>query len=380
MKTQKNEPKRLRSMGSRFLAIVLGIIGVAQAAPTAPGEYARQAAEVTEYIQKNLWDRKGGVYYQAIDKKQPDFIWGGGVMFSALVAAARSDPHYRPELRKYFEGLDRYWDSKVKIPGYEPGPTGGGGSDKYYDDNAWMVITFMEAYELTGESRYLKRANETLDFVMSGWDEEAGGGIWWHEKHKDGGKNTCVNAPAAVGCFRISKFSDPKIATKRIADGGKIVKWTTKNLRGNNGLFGDSLTVATGKVNGGQLTYNSALMLRAYLCLYSLTGEDFYLEEAKQMGQAAKAFLDSKTGAYRDSLKWSHLMVEADLELYRWTKEDYLLKRAQTDCDVHYAEWKANPAKDLITNASLARQLWLVAETETADGREFWSKSDRLRK
>lgn len=375
----KNRRDLIKAMGSGILAYGVFGPGTVSAQTAGEGVYAAQALEVTDYIHKNFWNKKRDLYAKAIDNPEPEFIWGAGVMFSALVGAARHEPRYKSVMRKFYDGLEAYWDAKVKIPGYEPGPTAGGGNDKYYDDNAWMVIMFLEAYEMTGESRYLKRANETLDFVMSGWDEQAGGGIWWHERHEGGGKNTCVNAPAAVGCFRISKFSDAKSAPKRIADGGKIVKWTTEKLRGKNGLFGDAINVATGVVNGGQLTYNSALMLRAYIGLYALTGEDLYLDEAKQMGVAAKAFLGGN-GAYRDSIKWSHLMVEADLELYRWTKEEYLLKRAKTDCDVHFAAWKATPPKDLITNAGLARQLWLLADTETAAGRDFWKKSDRLRK
>ena len=92
------------------------------------------------------------------------------------------------------------------------------------------------------------------------------------------------------------------------------------------------------------------------------------------------ACLDRRTGAYRDLWRWSHLMVEADLELYRWTREAYLLERAKRDCDVHYAKWKKDPPKELIDNASLARQLWLMAEHESKEGISFWRKSDRLRK
>ena len=364
----------------RHLIIASCLCGSVSAQAVDPGVHARQAAEVMDYIQKNFWDRKTGLYATAIDNKSPDYIWGSGVMFSAVAGAARHDPKYKPILRKFFEGMESYWDSRVKIPGYEPAPTGGGGNDKYYDDNAWMVLTFLEAYEMTGESRYLKRAGETLDFVMSGWDEEAGGGIWWHQTHKDGTKNTCVNGPAAVGCFRISKYSDPKTTEKRIAEGGKIVKWTTANLRADNGLFGDSLNVATGKKNNDQLTYNAALMIRAYLSLYALTGQDIYLNEAEVTGKAAGGLLGSDTGAYRDAIKWSHLMVEADFELFRWTGNDHYLKRAKANCDHHYAEWKKSPPPDLIANASLARELWLMADMESAAGREFWKKSDRLRK
>jgi hypothetical protein len=97
------------------------------------------------------------------------------------------------------------------------------------------------------------------------------------------------------------------------------------------------------------------------------------------MGRAAEAFLDRETGAYRDLLRWSHLMVEADLELYRWTGEDCLLKRAKTNCDVYYDKWKKDPPKELIDQASLARQLWLMADHETESGLTFWRKSDRLR-
>ncbi|RYD53750.1 MAG: hypothetical protein EOP83_22960, partial [Verrucomicrobiaceae bacterium] len=305
--------------------------------PAEPARYGPMAAEVTEYIHENFWLKKRDLYATAIDNRDPDYIWGSGVMFSALAGAARHDRKYKPLMRKFFDGMEVYWDGKAKIPAYEPAPTAGHGNDKYYDDNAWMVLTFLEAYEMTRETRYLKRAGEVLDFVVSGWDEEAGGGLWWHELHKDDTKNTCSNAPAAVGCFRIAKFSNPQAAARRIAMGRKIMEWTTTHLRAPNGLFADSLNVKTGAKNEDQLTYNSALMLRAYLGYHALTGEDIYLEEAKKIGQAAEGLLDSQTGAYRDAIKWSHLMVEADLELYRATGEAYLLKRARTNGDVHYA-------------------------------------------
>lgn len=343
------------------------------------GPYGTKAAEVMNHIQENYWLKKRDLYATTVDKRDPDFIWGCGVMFSALAGATRHDPKYKGAMRKFFEGMEVYWDSKARIPGYEPAPTSGNGHDKYYDDNAWMVLTFLEAYEMTHDSRYLKRAGATLDFVVSGWDEQAGGGLWWHENHQDDSKNTCANAPAAVGCFRITKFSDPKSAVKRITEGEKIVKWTTTTLRASNGLFGDSINVTTGVKNNDQLTYNAALMLRAYLCLHSLTGEYAYLDEAVTVGNAAESLLGGN-GAYRDPIKWSHLMVEADFELHRQTKDPRFLKRALTNCDVHYEEWKTSPPNDLLANASLARELWLAADTESAETRDFWEKSDQLRK
>src|ERR1019366_6382670 len=138
---------------------------------TEPNPYAAHAHEVTEHIQKTFFDSQSGVYFKSLTIRKPDYIWLQSVMFSNLVAASRSDPAtYGPRLQKYFKALDGYWDAKVKIHGYEAAPTRGNGNDKYYDDNAWLVITFLEAYETNHDPRYLTRADETLQFVLSGWD------------------------------------------------------------------------------------------------------------------------------------------------------------------------------------------------------------------
>ena len=218
-------------MTSPALLAAILTLGCVTCASAAPETYQAKAREVTEFIHKNFWLHQQELYSKSIADRSPDHIWGGGVMFSALVAASRHDPQYLRLMRRFYNGLDSYWDDKVKIPGYEPSPTRGGGNDKYYDDNAWMVITFIEAYQVTGASRYLKRADETLDFVMSGWDDVLGGGIWWHEGHKGNGKNTCSNAPTAVACFRISKYADARTAPKRIADGIKLTEWTTRTFQ-----------------------------------------------------------------------------------------------------------------------------------------------------
>ena len=121
-------------------------------------------------------------------------------------------------------------------------------------------------------------------------------------------------------------------------------------------------------------------MLRALLGLYRATGQKEYLEQAQRIGKAADWFLDRKTGVYRDAVRYAHFMVEADLELYRTTKEEYLLKRAKRNVDAFYESWKAKPPDDMISNAAIARLLWLMAETETDAGRAFWQNADKMKK
>jgi hypothetical protein len=351
-----------------ILTVLLPFPAAAQSpatSQTAPLDYPAAAREVMEHIHKTFYLPDQGLYAHSLKQRHPDYMWGNGVMFTALLGAARHEPKsYRPQLAMFFKAMDRYWDAKVKIPGYEPSPTRGGGNDKYYDDNAWMVIAYVEAFEMTQDRRYLQRAEQTLRFVLSGWDDERGGGIWWHEGHKAGSKNTCANAPAAVGCLVIAKHLPPAKATASVDTARKIVDWTTTTLQAKDGLFADSIHVETGKLNGAKLTYNTALMIRAYLGLYRATGEEEFLRQAQRSAKASDWFLSKQRPAYRDPVKWSHLLVEAELELYRETREDYLLQRALRDVEHRYRTWKHSPPESLIDNASIARVLWLAADAQ----------------
>ena len=215
--------------------------------------------------------------------------------------------------------------------------------------------------------------------MLSGWDERGRRGNLVASTTQGRHQERLPNGPAAVGCLRLAKFREGDAAAL-VDRARKIVAWTESALQAEDGLFDDRKVVASGEVKRGKLTYNSALMLRALLGLYRTTGEKEYLEQARRIGKAADWFLDRKTGVYRDAVRYSHFMVEADLELYRTTKEEYLLKRAKKNADAFYEKWKAKPPDDMISNAAIARVLWLMAETETDAGRAFWQGADSVGK
>lgn len=339
-----------------------------------PVSFLNAASTVSASIQRQFYLEKSGLYAHSLDKRDAEFMWGNGVMFSALVAAARHEPGtYRPVLDRFFKSLDRYWDRAAPIPGYEPSPTRGNGNDKYYDDNQWMVIAFMEAYDLTHDPAYLDRADQTLSFSLSGWDDALGGGIWWHQFHKAESKNTCSNGPAAVAALRVARARD---ADRNIEWARKIVGWTNEHLRDADGLFFDNQRVPDGKVDRVKLTYNAALMLRANLGLHRATGEAVFLQEAERISRACDFFVNKKTGVYRDALKFSHLLVEADLEYHRATRDPAALARARHNGEAAYERWQKIPPQELIDQASIARMLWLLADQETKVGMDFWADSD----
>lgn len=327
------------------------------------GVYRRWAGEVTQRIVAEHW-KADSQLYSKLPNGDTASVWSGGIMFSALVAAARHEPAtYTPLLKAYYQGLNKYWDNRAVIPGYEPYPTQGG-NDKYYDDNAWLVISLVEAYEVTGSTAYLRRARQALKFVVSGYDKQRGGGIWWHEQHKDGTKNTCVTAPAAVGCLSVAEYASKRDKKRLISFSEDLVDWTTTTLGRPDGLYADRIEVGSGKIHDYPLTYNTALMIRAYLGLFRATERREMLDEAVRIGEAAQAFVQDDTQAYRDDFKWSHLMLEADLALYRATGEQRYFQRAKATADHYYEVWTDQRPDELIELASIARALWLMADTE----------------
>ena len=371
-----NRQQFLRSSFATLLAWrVAPGTALAAAPPAAPASLVKALA-VTAAIHAKHWMPEQSLYRSKPGTDHPEMLWGCSALFAMLVAASRLAPRiYQPVLPSFFAGLNRYWDAAVKIPGYEPCPTQGGGNDKYYDDNAWMVLTFAEAYQLTGDRKMILRAYDTLTFVMSGWDDTLDGGIWWHELHKENRKNTCSNGPAAVGCLMLAKVR-PERRTRMVQRALEIVIWTRKNLQADDGLYMDSIQAETRDINRGTLTYNSALMLRAELMLHQATGDESHLKEAQRIGHAADKLCQGQSAVYRDPPRWSHLMVEADLQLHRKTADPRALQRAQANADAYYKRWQAGEEMSLLDAASIARALWLVADSETEAGRTFWKKMD----
>jgi uncharacterized protein YyaL (SSP411 family) len=344
---------------------------------TTAATYRKQAEATMEFIQRNLWDPKARRYRPAFPPKKDalpyDFMWGNGVAFSALVGGARLDmPKYGPLMEAFFSGLDAYWDKDAIIPGYDAYFSSPTNDDKYYDDNAWMVLTFAEAYELTHDPRYRARATATMRYVLSGWDDRLGGGIYWRQDKK--GKNTCSNGPSATAALMLAQQG----STGYYVDWAKrIVDWTTKNLQAPDGLFWDNMN-NDGKIEKTTWTYNTALMLRAALGLYRATKNPAYLEAAKRMAQASeRGLVNPETKAFKDDALFSHLLVEAFLDLYKTTGEAYLLDRAKANADFawnnlrdtdggFWSKWKVVPdrkeeRKTLIANAATARIFWLLA-------------------
>ncbi len=353
-------------------ALILG-------APRAHANYRAKAIELTNAIQRDFYDKDAGLYRPStpLDPKGLPYavMWDNGVQFSVLAGATKYNATtYKPILYSFAKGLERYWDKDAPIPGFDAYFSSRDGDDKYYDDNAWLVLGFCEAYNVTKDTQFSDWARHTQDFVQSAWDDKLDGGLYWYQNKKDG-KNTCINAPGAVGALKLYEINGQK---SDLEWGQKIYNWTRGHLQDKtDSLYWDNINL-TGKVETMKWTYNSALMIRANLDLWKATKNADYLQEARRESDAAlQHWTDPQSGAFGDSARFNHLLSEALLQTYDATKDVKYLNAVRRQADfgdryvrdertgTYFDQWSAenhNPddRKSLIENASAARLLWLL--------------------
>jgi len=280
-------------------------------------------------------DRPGNkVTYLAGDDtvtgKRVAYLWPTSGVFSAVNALlkATGDNRYLDLLEeKILPGLEHYYDSLRRLSCYQSYITAAGNSDRYYDDNIWLAIDFCDLYRITGKPEYLEKSAEVWQFVLSGWDDNLGGGIYWCEQKK-GTKNTCSNAPAAVLALKLFEATRDSIYFRW---GIRIYNWTKTSLQDPaDHLYFDNKDLA-GKTDTRKYTYNSGQMLQSAAILCRLTGDESYLREAQQIGESVVNHFteDFTTGEgkkirlFKNTGNWFNaILFRGYAELYQLDRND----------------------------------------------------------
>ncbi|QYK52204.1 MAG: glycoside hydrolase family 88 protein [Fimbriimonadaceae bacterium] len=339
-------------------------------------QFKEWGSETLQMIRRDYYMPEQKLYGESIvpgaKPKQVSFNWGCGVMLSALVAGAKADPKFKPWLAEYADQTHTYWNPAGPIPGYDvlpmPKPV-----DRYYDDNAWMVMALCETYQLLGDKKYLIWAQEALAYVLSGEDSKLGGGIYWRESDKKS-KNTCSNGPSAAACLAFYELIGDKKLLNKAAE---LYAWTKKNLQDpSDSLYWDNVNLE-GKIEKTKWSYNTALMIRTAAHLYRETKNPQYREDTLGMVKSSKAkWLVG--GLYKDIAQFAHLLIESWLiagELIPESKVEFgelsepliTLQKMRSSQGHYPGNWAAtSPEKKqeipLIDQASYTRACFVLAQ------------------
>lgn len=229
-----------------------------------------------------------------VKEKEVSFLWPYSGLFSAtnaLLHIPAERAKYLPYLDSMAMGMEKYRDVKRKPVGYQAYPSMFEKSDRYYDDNGLVGIEYLEAYFNTKNPVYLNRAKTVFKFIISGWDDKLGGGVFWLEGHKDQ-KPACSNGMALLVALKLYKATNDSYY---LTWGKRFYNWMEANLRNPDGVFYNDKKTADGTVNKTYWTYNSGSVLEASVMLYTFTGDKKYLTEAQVIAKnATRHFIDEK--------------------------------------------------------------------------------------
>jgi len=282
---------------------------------------------------------------------QPDdrgfsYLWPFSGVFSAVNAMSRlpeKGENYRSDIDRVLRGLERYWDKYSKAGGYDCYVVEFGGGQKFYDDNTWIGLEVIRAYEVKKDIRLLNKAKQVFNFVISGWSEK--GGIYWRE-HDFKTRNTCSNGPAIVFALKLYQITGEQ---DYLDWGLKIYKWVNSNLYSPGGAYWDSIS-SEGKIDKRTYTYNTGIMLHANVLLYQITKDEKYLNEAEKITQASLEHfaVREKDGIrfFPDTPWFNNILFKGYLALYEINKDSTYIEIMIKNVD--YAWMHARDKYDLI--------------------------------
>jgi hypothetical protein len=315
-------------------------------------------------------------YFQGagVKEKEVSFLWPFSGVFSAtnvLLKVPSLKAKYKPYQDSLVMGIEQYRDTVRKPAGYQAYPVKFEKTDRYYDDNGLVGIDYMESYFNTKNPVYLQRAKDVFKFILSGWNDDVGGGVTWLEGHNDQ-KPACTNGMATLTTLKIYEGSKDKYYLEQ---GKKFYKWMYNTLRDSTGVIVNDVKL-DGKQNRTFYTYNTGSLLEAAVMLYKFTGEKQYLDQAKQLARDSYKHFSNvphyKNLTLQIDLPWFVTVLFRGYEALYKVDGDYRYIAA-IEKDLNYAWQNSRDQYGLTTNswtpipAELKKPKWLLDEACIAE-------------
>lgn len=158
--------------------------------------------------------------------------------------------------------------------------------NNYFDDTAWWGLAWLDAYQWTGDRRYLATAQDDDAYVHAARTATCGGGIRWAVPLIHGGdqENSITNELALELSAQLATVTGrPAYRDDALMDWRWIA---ASGLIGRDGLVRDHLDVHC-RPTGPAWSYNQGTLSAALLSLSMSTGVSGYLTTARRLADAA---------------------------------------------------------------------------------------------
>ncbi|WP_448100992.1 glycoside hydrolase family 76 protein [Luteibacter jiangsuensis] len=219
----------------------------------------------------------------------PEKAWFPSSWWNSAVALQTiGDYMQRTGDRRYLGQLDNTFekDKGVFPAGVLSGdPLLGNFTSRAIDDSEWWGLTWLQAYDLTHDQKYLDMAVTIANYVYGYWDTSTcGGGVWWDAER------TYKNAITNGLWIRLTAELHNRIPGDTLWLSRSQTAWQWfqgSGMINANGLVNDGLTNAC--TNNGQnvWTYNQGLAIGGGLELWRATRDPAILATVKRLADAS---------------------------------------------------------------------------------------------
>ena len=273
--------RRLRTVLVGLVAMIIGLAPAAAAhaeladtkaadGPTAVAR-ARVAADVLM------------ASYDPVKAWFPSSWWNSAVALQTIgdYMQRTGDRRYLPQLDNTFE-KDKGTFPAGELSGDE---LWGNFTSRAIDDSEWWGLTWIQAYDLTGDHKYLDMAVTIAEFAYGYWDPSScGGGVWWNAE------KTYKNAVTNGLFIRLTAELHNRIPGDE--------RWLARSQSAWDWFVGSGMINSSGLVNDGLnddcqsnrqtvWTYNQGLAIGSALELWRATGDPQLLSTARRLADAA---------------------------------------------------------------------------------------------
>lgn len=172
--------------------------------------------------------------------------------------------------------------------------------NKFYDDEGWWALGWIDAYDLTGDKRYLAVATAIFRDMTTGWDNTCGGGLWWTRDRNY--KNAIANELFLSVAARLANRSNGRRRKGYVKWADREWNWLQHSaMVEDDHLFSDGLDSACHEKTHKKWSYNQGVVLGGLAELSRIPGHPDALAQAETIADSAMLHLSDKNGILHES-------------------------------------------------------------------------------
>ncbi len=179
--------------------------------------------------------------------------------------------------------------------------------NKYYDDEGWWALAWIDAYDLTRNKDYLAMAEAIFTDMAGAWDDTCRGGIWWSKDRNY--KNAIANELFLSVAAHLANRTSGSKRSQYLGWGNREWNWfQASGMINEKSLINDGLTKVSGEpaapscANNGRTTwtYNQGVVLGGLVELMAANHEPDLRLAAQRIATAAITHLVDTNGILHD--------------------------------------------------------------------------------